>query len=157
MNSPRLISTLSLLIWAQALLFSVPSIAATKTCKLEISGNDMLQYDKKELVAATDCAGVELTLKHAGKLPAQAMGHNWVLVRTADVDAVIAAGAKAGLANNFVPAGDKRVIAATKIVGGGEMTSVKFATSGLKKGESYSFVCTFPGHSALMKGTFKFG
>lgn len=34
----------------------------------------MMQYDKKELTVAGDCAEVELTLKHTGKLPAAAMG-----------------------------------------------------------------------------------
>ncbi len=51
-----------------------------KVCKVEISGNDAMQFDKKELSVAADCAQVEVTLKHSGKLPAQAMGHNWVLV-----------------------------------------------------------------------------
>ena len=100
-----------------------------KVCKVEISGNDAMQYDKKELSVAADCAQVEVTLKHSGKLPAQAMGHNWVLAKTAD----------------------------TKIVGGGQSTSVTFPTSALKKGEAYTFFCTFPGHSAIMKGAFKFG
>ena len=45
----------------------------------------------------------------------------------------------------------------TKVVGGGESTSVTFPMSALKAGESYTYECTFPGHSALMKGTLKFG
>ncbi|HEY8508007.1 MAG TPA: azurin [Steroidobacteraceae bacterium] len=134
-----------------------PVQAAEKVCKLEIAGNDMMQYDKKELKVAADCTTVELTLKHTGKLPAQAMGHNWVLVKTADLNAVANAGMAAGLKNDHVPPGDKRVIAHTKVIGGGETTSVTFPTSLLKKGEDYSFVCTFPGHSALMKGKFIFG
>lgn len=153
----RQTSFLALMIAAQTLFFSSASEAATKTCKLEISGNDAMQFDKKELAAAAECTEVELTLKHTGKLPAQAMGHNWALVRTGDFAAVTTAAMKAGLANNYLPPGDKRVLAATKIIGGGETTSVKFSTSLLKKGESYTFVCTFPGHSTLMKGTFKFG
>ena len=36
------------------------------------------------LAVAADCTEVKLTLKHTGKLPAAAMGHNWVLVKTAD-------------------------------------------------------------------------
>jgi azurin len=134
-----------------------PVQAAEKVCKLEIAGNDMMQYDKKELSVAADCTTVELTLKHTGKLPATAMGHNWVLVKTADLNAVANAGMAAGLKNDHVPPGDKRVIAHTKVIGGGESTSVTFPTSLLKQGEDYSFVCTFPGHSALMKGKFKFG
>ena len=128
-----------------------------KTCKLSISGNDMMQYDKKELSVGADCAVVELTLKHTGKLPAQSMGHNWVLVKTPDVNAVASAGMAVGLKGNYVAADDKRVIVHTKVVGGGESDTIKFPTSKLKKGEAYSFLCTFPGHSALMKGKFSFG
>jgi azurin len=131
--------------------------AAPKVCKLEISGNDMMQFDKKELKAAAGCSTVQLTLKHVGKLPAQAMGHNWVLVKSADANAVASAGMAAGLPNHYVPPKDARVIAHTKVIGGGESQTIKFPTSKLKKGEAYTFMCTFPGHSALMKGKFIFG
>ena len=51
---------------------------------------------------------------------------------------------------------DARVLAFTKVIGGGQTTSVKFSTAALKKGEAYTYFCSFPGHSAIMKGTFKF-
>jgi azurin len=147
----------AVLIGAGQLFAIAPAQAAPKVCKLEIAGNDMMQFDKKELTAAADCTEIELTLKHAGKLPATAMGHNWVLVKTADAAAVGNAGIGAGIKNNHVPPDDKRVLAHTKVIGGGESTTVKFPTSALKKGESYTFECTFPGHSSIMKGTLKFG
>ncbi len=131
---------------------SMSAQAAGKTCKLEISGSDMMQFDKKELQVAKDCTEVELTLHHSGKLPVAAMGHNWVLSRSADASAVASAGLKAGPSNNYVDPADKRVIAHTKLVGGGESTSVKFSVSALKAGESYTYECTFPGHSAIMTG-----
>jgi azurin len=139
------------------LAISGGAFGADKVCKLEITGSDSMQFDKKELAVAADCTSVEVTLKHSGKLPAQAMGHNWVLTKTADMQGVVNDGMGAGLAANHVKPGDKRVIAHTKIIGGGQSDVVKFPTSGLKQGDAYSFVCTFPGHSALMKGTFKFG
>ena len=83
------------------------------------------------------------------------MGHNWVLVNAADFAAVANAGMSAGLASNYVAAGDKRVLAHTKIVGGGESDSVTFPASILKKGAEYKYLCTFPGHNALMHGVFK--
>ena len=43
------------------------------------------------------------------------------------------------------------------MIGGGETTSVTFPASILRKGEDYSYLCTFPGHSALMHGKFRFG
>jgi azurin len=126
-------------------------------CKLAISGSDTMQYDKKELKVPATCKTVELTLTHSGKLAANVMGHNWVLAKTADVTALSSAGIKAGIKNNHVPPGDKRVLAATKVVGGGQKTTVSFPTTGLKAGEAYTFFCTFPGHSAIMKGKFVFG
>jgi azurin len=140
-----------------ALALAGNAFAADKVCKLEISGNDQMQFDKKELAVAADCTQVEVTLKHTGKMPAQAMGHNWALAKTADMAGAATDGLAAGLANDHIKKGDTRVIAHTKIVGGGQSTSVTFPTSALKKGEAYSFFCTFPGHWSIMKGVFKFG
>ncbi len=133
------------------------AFGADKVCKLEISGTDQMQYDKKELAVAADCTQVELTLHHTGKLPAQAMGHNWVLAKTSDMPGVANDGAAASVADNHIKKGDARVIAHTKIVGGGQSDTITFPTSALKKGEAYSYFCTFPGHWAIMKGAFKFG
>ena len=85
------------------------------------------------------------------------MGHDWVLVNAPDLAAVANDGMGAGAANNYVKAGDKRVIAHTKIIGGGQSDTITFSTASLKAGGDYSFLCTFPGHNALMKGKFKFG
>ena len=145
-----------LLVGVPALMLAAPAQAA-KLCKLEITGNDSIQYDKKQLSIGSDCTSVELTLTHIGKLPAQSMGHDWVLVKADDLSAVANDGLAAGLANNYVKKDDARVIAHTKVVGGGESTSVTFATSLLKKGQSYRYMCTFPGHNGLMNGDFIIG
>jgi azurin len=145
------------LVAAQALLMSTPAAAADDACKLEITGNDQMQYDKKELAVPATCKQVTLTIHHGGQLPAAAMGHNWVLVSTPDLTAVANAGMGAGLASNYVGADDKRVLAHTKVVGGGQSDSITFSTASLKAGGDYSYLCTFPGHNALMRGKFKFG
>lgn len=142
---------------AAALFGANHAHAADKVCKLDIDANDAMQFDKKELDVAADCTQVTVTLKHTGKLPASAMGHNWVLVKTADVSAVANAGMAAGLAANYLPASDARVIAATKIIGGGETATVTFPVSKLTKGGDYTFFCSFPGHYVIMKGVLKFG
>jgi azurin len=131
--------------------------AAGTVCKLAIGANDLMQYDKTELKISRGCAQIELTLTHTGKLPAQTMGHTWVLTKTADVAAVVNAGIAAGAANDYVAPGEKRVIASTKIVGGGQSAAVTFPASALKAGEDYTFFCNFPGHAALMKGKFIVG
>jgi azurin len=131
--------------------------AADDPCKVEISGNDMMQYDKQTLAVPGTCKEITVTLHHSGKLGKDVMGHDWVLVATPDLSAVANAGISAGIANNYIAPNDKRVLAHTNVIGGGETTSVTFPASALKAGGSYSYLCTFPGHSALMKGTFKFG
>ena len=149
----KLVPTIALV----TLLAASGNAFAAKTCKVEITGTDAMQYDKKEIAVAADCTEVEVTLHHSGKLPAQAMGHNWVLAKTADLAGVATDGIAAGFANDHIKKGDTRVIAHTKIVGGGQSATVTFSTSALKAGEAYSFFCTFPGHSSIMKGAFKFG
>ncbi|HSC07967.1 MAG TPA: azurin [Steroidobacteraceae bacterium] len=140
------------LIVALGLLFAANAAFAAKNCTLSIEGNDLMKFNVTELKVPADCTDVEVVLKHVGKLPKAAMGHNWVLTKTADMQAVANAGVSAGLDKEYLPAGDKRVVAHTKVIGGGESTSVKFKTSQLTKGGDYTFFCSFPGHSALMKG-----
>jgi len=140
-----------------AVVLPTAANAADKVCKLAISGNDLMQYDKQELVVAADCTSVELTLTHTGKLPKEAMGHNWVLAATPDLQAVASSGLTAGPANNYVDAKDKKVLAHTKLVGGGQSDTVTFPTSILKKGGAYSYECTMPGHNSVMHGVLKFG
>jgi azurin len=145
------------LVGVQALLLSSPVAAADDACKLEITGNDQMQYDKKELDVPATCKQVTLTIHHAGQLPAAAMGHNWVLVNTPDLSAVANAGMGAGLASNYIAPDDKHVLAHTKVVAGGQSDTITFSTVSLKAGGDYSYLCTFPGHNALMRGKFKFG
>ena len=140
------------LILGVALLSCANLALAAKTCNLAIEGNDLMKYNVTELKVGADCTDVELTLKHVGKLPKQTMGHNWVLAQTTDYTAVANAGMAAGLDKDYLPVDDKRIIAHTKVIGGGESTSVKFPVSKLTKGGDYTFFCSFPGHYGLMRG-----
>src|SRR5690606_32952465 len=94
-----------------------------------------------------------ITLNHVGKLPVAAMGHNVVITSTADMPAVAAAGMTAGLDDGYLPPDDDRVIAHSDMIGGGESTSFTFPVSAIQDGGPYTFFCSFPGHSALMKGS----
>jgi azurin len=138
-------------------LAAFSSMASAKTCSFEVQGTDQMKYDKDAIAVGADCTEVEIKLKHSGTLPKASMGHNWVLTQGADFTPVTSAGVVAGPEQNYVPKGDKRVIAATKLIGGGESTSVKFPTAKLKKGGDYIFFCSFPGHWAVMKGKLTFG
>jgi len=136
-------------------LSATASTAWANDCKTEIEGNDAMQFNKAEISVPASCKEFTVTLKNAGKLPKAAMGHNWVLTKTADLNGVATDGLAAGDAKDYLKAGDKRVLAHTKMLDAGESDSVTFATNILKAGESYSYLCTFPGHAALMKGRLK--
>ena len=128
--------------------------AQADECALAIEGNDAMQYNLKEMSVPATCKEVTITLHHSGKMPVTAMGHNWVLSNTADYQALATAGMSAGADHDYLPKDDARILAHTKLVGGGESTSVTFKTEGLA-GKDLTFFCSFPGHFAMMKGTFK--
>ncbi|MBO9490118.1 azurin [Endozoicomonas sp. G2_1] len=134
-----------------ALLASGQALA--NNCELTVEATDTMQFNAKELTVPASCKEVKLTLKHVGTLPVNVMGHNWVLTKTADVSGVANAGIAQGLDKNYLPANDDRILAATKVVGGGASTSISFDVSALK-GQDLTFFCSFPGHSAIMKGKF---
>lgn len=134
-----------------ALVFALPVAAHASTCELSIDSNDMMQYDKKELQVPAGCETVTLTLTHSGQLPIVPMGHNWVLTETANFQTVAQEGAAAGLDNNYVPQNDARVLASTKVIGGGEQTSVEFSVADLK-GKDLTYFCSYPGHFGMMNG-----
>lgn len=139
---------------AAALLAAVSTPLYAADCSVQIEGNDAMQFNKTAIEVPKACKSFTVQLKHAGKMPKAAMGHNWVLAKTADVQAVANDGIAAGLDKQYVKPGDARVIAHTKVVGGGESDSVAVDVSKLKAGESYTYFCSFPGHSSVMKGSF---
>jgi len=135
--------------------FLLISHAATaEVCKLNISATDQMRFEQQTLEVDGQCTEVEVTLHNSGKLPANIMGHDWVLTKTADVASVANAGMDAGLANNYQQPGDKRIVAATAIIGGGDSTTVRFSTAQLEAGTSYTYFCSAPGHFSIMKGHF---
>ncbi len=138
-----------------ALLCLLLSSHVFAQCDFEVEVGDKLQFSVSSMEVDAGCENVTVNLKHTGQLPAAAMGHNWVLTTDADVQAVASAGIAAGLEANYLPAQDDRIIAATKIIGGGESTSVSFSIAELDSSQAYTFFCSFPGHSSVMKGTFK--
>ena len=125
---------------------------AAPNCTIKLKGDDRMQFDQKSITVSAACATINIELAHAGALPATVMGHNVVITQTKDISAVASAGLKAGAAAHYVPASDARVIASTKVVGGGASTKASFSGKKLKAGADYSFFCSFPGHSGIMKG-----
>ena len=132
-------------------LLSTPLWAAN--CAATVEASDAMQYNVSNVNVPKSCKSFTVTLKHTGKLPRNVMGHNWVMTAAADESGVLADGTQAGLDKNYLKPGDARAIAATKVIGGGETTSVTFKPSQLKPGTKYVFFCSFPGHASVMHGT----
>lgn len=134
------------------LLGAAGFVHAADNCTLSLAGDDAMKFDRNEATVSASCPAITVELSHTGKLPVTAMGHNVVITATKDMDAVAREGIQAGAASNYLVAGDVRVVAATSLIGGGEKTHVSFPGSKLSAGGDYSFFCSFPGHSMLMKG-----
>ncbi|HXE66676.1 MAG TPA: azurin [Rhodanobacteraceae bacterium] len=127
--------------------------ATVSNCSTEIEASDAMQYNVGSIAVPSSCTNFKITLKHTGKLPVASMGHDVVITKQSDMQAVDQESAAAGLDNGYIKAGDSRIIAHTKLIGGGQTTSVSFPVSKIKSGGPYVFFCSFPGHSALMHGT----
>ena len=121
-------------------------------CSVDIDSTDQMTYSTNAIEIAKSCQQFTVNLKHVGQLPKNVMGHNWVLTRQADMTPVVNEGAAAGLDNDYLKADDSRILAHTKMIGGGESTSVTFDVAQLQADGQYMFFCTFPGHAAVMKG-----
>ncbi len=137
---------------AEGAMAAAPS-AAGGSCDLAVEVGDTIAWGTTSLSVPSSCSSVTVTLTHTGQFPKNAMGHNWVLIPADALEAVATAGMAAGIDNNYV-ADDDRIIAATKLIGGGESDSVTFSLDGMDAGSSYAYVCTFPGHWSIMRGTF---
>jgi azurin len=146
---------LKLIALALLAVLSTPLMAAE--CATTIEGSDAMQFNQKTITVPKTCTSFAVTLKHTGKLPKTAMGHNWVLSHASDEAGVIADGMKAGASDSYEKPGDARIIAHTRLIGGGESDTATIDVAKLKAGEQYAYFCTFPGHAALMKGTLSLG
>lgn len=133
---------------------SVPALA--RNCAVTIEATDLMTFNLKTIRVPGDCAQLRVVLKHVGRMPAQAMGHNWVLTETRHHREVGLAGGRMALPDDFLPRDDARVIAHTRVIGGGQATEVVFPTSRLRKGGDYTYFCSFPGHWNMMKGRLVF-
>lgn len=132
---------------------AITTIAITSHAaqKIIITGNDTMQFDKREFTVKS-AEKVELEFKNIGKLPKIAMGHNLVILKKGISSLkfgqkVMSLGANA---TNALPEGSMEdVIAATKLLGPGETETLTFTAP--DPGD-YQFVCSFPGHFAMMRG-----
>ena len=136
-------------------LLILPSLSIfADSAKITISGNDTMQFDLKSFEVKAG-QKVELTFKNIGKIPKIAMGHNLVVLKKG-ISAVAfgqkAMGAGANATNALPESVKGDTIASTKLLGPDENETITFTAP--ETGD-YEYVCTFPGHFALMRGIMK--
>ena len=103
---------------------------------------DRLEFNRSELTAPT---GTQVSVYFTNE--STVFEHNWVLVESGTKDAVAAI---AGPENDWIPPGDSRIIAHTRLVCTGYWDDrVTFITPAA---DNYQFVCTL--HSNTMFGDF---
>ncbi len=118
--------------------------------KIVITSDDYMKFNTSKITVKSGKL-VRLTLKHIGKLDVQLMGHNFVLLKD-NVD-IIEFANKAAMAskNQYIPVESDEVIVYTDMIGGGQETTIEFLPPDVGV---YNFICSFPGHYAMMKGKF---
>lgn len=124
---------------------------SSNIAEVTLNAGDDMKFDITE-IKVKEGQTVKLTLNHTGKNAKAAMGHNFILLKQGVNMADFDAAAIAASATDYIPA-DKAgdIIAHTKLIGGGESDTIEFPAPA--KG-TYEFLCSFPGHSAMMKGSF---
>jgi len=115
-----------------------------------ITGDDLMKFNTKEIKAKSG-QKVRLTLRHVGKLDIKVMGHNVVILKQGVDAASFAAAAATASDNQYIPKDSEDFIVHTDLIGGGQTTSIEFDAP---EAGTYTFLCSFPGHFAMMQGKF---
>ena len=118
--------------------------------KVDLYSTDQMKFDKTEITVAAGTK-VELTLTHTGTMPVETMGHNFVLLKQGTDLVAFTTEASKAMDNGYIPAGSDAIIVNTELIGGGGSTTITFDAP---EAGTYDFICSFPGHYALMKGKF---
>lgn len=142
--------------FAKAVAVSLLTLASASVfaaeCSVTVDSTDQMSYNTKEIKIDKSCKEFTVKLTHSGSLPKNVMGHNLVISKTADMQAIATEGMSQGLDKDYIKADNAAIIAHSKLIGAKEESEFKLETSKLEAGGDYSFFCTFPGHVAMMKG-----
>lgn len=128
-------------------LLSLNFMACNDTTEIQLgSVGETMAYDKTSLEAKAG-SKIKLTFKNNGTT--MAMQHDFVLIKPGTENDVGLAGMAAGPAKDYIP-DSPNVLAHTKLLKPGESETITF-TAPSQAGD-YPYICTFPGHYAVMKG-----
>lgn len=133
------------------LLLTLLSVSVQAQREIKIEGHDNLRFTV-ETIKASPGEKLKITLKTVSKLDKSQMAHNWVLLeKGTDGMNFVTKGLQHADNDYMDPSLENKVLAATKMLGGGETDSIVFTVPG-EKGK-YEYVCTFKAHyQAGMKG-----
>jgi azurin len=115
--------------------------------KVILNSFDNMIYDKNK-IEVNSGKNIVLTLNHKGKVSKEFMGHNFVLLKKGVNVDEYAKKAVLAKSNDYIPNSDE-AIAYTKMLGGGESTTISFLAP---EAGTYNYICTFPGHYMMMRG-----
>ncbi len=143
--------------FAKAVAVSLLTLASAQVfaadCKVTVDSTDQMSFNTKAIEIDKSCKTFTVELTHSGNLPKNVMGHNLVISKTGDMQAIATEGMTQGIEKGYLKEDNANIIAHTAMIGAPEKeTEVKFDTSKLEAGGDYSFFCTFPGHISMMKG-----
>jgi azurin len=127
---------------------TVPQEEATQTT-INLNAGDDMKFDRTDFTVPVG-EEITLTLNHTGKMSAEMMGHNVVVLKVGEDVKEYGNEAMKYKEEQYVPQSLKdKVIAHTELIGGGQSTTITFT---IDTAGTYPFLCSFPGHYPIMKG-----
>jgi azurin len=115
--------------------------------EVTVQADDKMRYDFTAFDASPG-QKISVTIKNIGTTPKFSMGHNFVLldrtINTGNIQSAFLDKASMEAAHDYVPPGDKNVLAHSKLLGPGESEVVTFNAPYIPG--DYLYVCSFPGH-----------
>lgn len=139
-------------ILASLTLLGAVAAYAEDVAEVKIAGNDAMQYDTKAFEVKAG-QKVKLTFTNVGKLPKAAMGHNVIILKKGADKQAFAMEAIKFPTNEYIPTSapfKDQILTHTKLLGPGESEVLEF-TAPAEPGD-YPYICSFPGHFAVMNG-----
>ncbi|MEN9636251.1 MAG: hypothetical protein RL077_4655 [Verrucomicrobiota bacterium] len=135
---------------AAGLTAAVAPVRAAGPRVVEITANDQMKFSLAT-IEAKEGEELKVVLTNQGTLPKEAMGHNWVLLKAGVDLAAFATAAMTAKDTDYVPAAKKGdVIASIPVLGPKKSGEAIFKAPAAG---SYTYICSFPGHYMIMKGT----
>lgn len=122
--------------------------AAQATAPIVITANDQMQFSTKAFEVASG-SPVVIVLQNVGSMAKEVMGHNLIVLQPGNDVAAFGTKAMAAKETDYIPQGDPSIFAHTRLLGPGESDTLRFTAPAA--GE-YPYLCSFPGHFAMMQG-----